>query len=95
MALTVALVVASVLILGAVDTAVNGVLGFDKSHVMTAALRLPDRVYDTSESRSQFVDRVLERLRGIPAVDSLGAVSFLPYDGASTNRPIGAADSQQ
>jgi predicted permease len=87
-AMTVALVVASVLILGAVDTAVNGVLGFDKSHVMTATARLPDRVYEQPESRRQFVERVLERMRGMPAVSSLGAVSFLPYDGASTNRPI-------
>jgi putative ABC transport system permease protein len=71
-----------------VDTAVNGALGFDKSHVITATLRLPDRAYGRPESRSQFADRVLDRLRGIPAVDSLGAVSFLPYDGASTNRPI-------
>ncbi|HTM29775.1 MAG TPA: ADOP family duplicated permease [Vicinamibacterales bacterium] len=87
-ALAVTLVVASGLILSAVDHAVNGALGFDKSHVMTATMQLPDRVYATPESRRQFVDRVLDRLRGMPAVNALAAVSFLPYDGASTSRPI-------
>jgi putative ABC transport system permease protein len=87
-ALTLALVVASALILGAVDSAVNGALGFDKQHLMTATLTLPERPYAEAESRRQFVARVLDRLRGIPAVESLGAVSFLPYAGASSSRPI-------
>jgi putative ABC transport system permease protein len=87
-ALTLALVVGSALILGAVDAAVNGVLGFDKHHVMTASLTLPDRPYAEQEQRRQFVSRVLDRVRGMPAVDSLGAVSFLPYAGSSSSRPI-------
>ena len=87
-ALTLALIVASALILGAVDGAVNGALGFDKRHVMTARLTLPDRPYAEQERRRQFVARVLDRLRGIPAVESLGSVSFLPYAGASSSRPI-------
>jgi predicted permease len=87
-ALTLALIVASALILGAVDGAVNGVLGFDKRQVMTARLTLPDRPYAEQERRRQFVARVLERLQGIPAVESLGSVSFLPYAGASSSRTI-------
>ncbi|MEZ5288530.1 MAG: hypothetical protein R2712_27730 [Vicinamibacterales bacterium] len=87
-ALTLALVVASALILGAVDGAVNGVLGFDKHHVMTARLTLPERPYAEQEARRQFVDRVLARLEGMPAVESMGAVSFLPYAGTSSSRPV-------
>lgn len=87
-ALTLALVVAAALVLGAVDAAVNGVLGFDKQHVMTATLTLPERPYAEQEARRQFVARVLDRLRGIPAVQSLGAVSYLPYAGSSASRPI-------
>jgi putative ABC transport system permease protein len=71
-----------------VDAAVNGVLGFDKHHVMTASLTLPDRPYAEQEQRRQFVWRVLDRVRGMPAVESLGAVSFLPYAGSSSSRPI-------
>jgi putative ABC transport system permease protein len=87
-ALTLALVVASALILGAVDNAVNGVLGFDKRGVMTARLNLPDLPYAEQERRRQFVTTVLDRLRGMPAIDSLGAVSFLPYAGGIATRPI-------
>jgi predicted permease len=87
-ALTLALVVGSTLILGAVDSAVNGVLGFDKAHVMTARLTLSERPYATPEARRQFVDGVLERLSGMPGVRSLGAAAFLPYGGFSNSRPI-------
>ena len=87
-ALTLALVVGSALILGAVDNAVNGVVGFDKQRVMTARLTLADGPYADQEPRRQFVARVLERLQGMPAIESLGAVSFLPYAGNSSNRPI-------
>jgi len=87
-ALTLALIVAATLILGAVDSAVNGAMGFDKRQVMTASLTLPEGPYADQERRRQFVARVLDRLRGMPAVESLGAVSFLPYGGASSSRPI-------
>ena len=87
-ALTLALVVAAALILGAVDGAVNGALGFDKRQVMTASLTLAERPYADQERRRQFVSSVLDRLRDMPAVESLGAVSFLPYGGASSNRPV-------
>jgi predicted permease len=87
-ALTLALVVASALILGAVDGAVNGVLGFDKRNLMTANLTLPERPYADAELRRQFVARVGERLRGMPAVEAVEAVSFLPYNGSSSSRPI-------
>jgi putative ABC transport system permease protein len=87
-ALTLALVVASALILGAVDNAVNGALGFEKRGVMTARLNLPDTPYAEQERRRQFVTTVLDRLRGMPAIDALGVVSFLPYAGGSASRPI-------
>jgi putative ABC transport system permease protein len=66
----------------------NGALGFDKRQIMTAQLTLPDRQYTEPESRRQFVARVLDRLRGLPAADALGVVTFLPYTGGSSNRPI-------
>jgi putative ABC transport system permease protein len=87
-ALTLALVVASVLILGAVDNAVNGALGFDKRNLMTAQLTLPDVPYETPERRRQFITQVVDRLRGMPAIESVGVVAFLPYQGSSSNRPI-------
>jgi putative ABC transport system permease protein len=87
-ALTLALVVGAALIIGAVDNAINGALGFDKRRVMTARLTLPDRQYAEPEARRQFAARVLDRLHGLPATEALGVVTFLPYAGSSTNRPI-------
>lgn len=87
-ALTLALIVGSALILGAVDGAANGALGFDKRNVMTAQLTLPDGPYQSPERRRQFVAHVVDRLRGMPAIESVGVVAFLPYQGTSSNRPI-------
>lgn len=87
-ALTLALVAGSTLILGAVHAAVDGVLGFDKRHVMTASLTLPEQPYAEAEKRRQFAARVLDRMRGMPAVQSASLVTFLPYNGGSSSRPI-------
>lgn len=87
-ALTVALIVAAGLITGAVDNAVNGTLGFDKRQVMTARLTLPDRPYADAEKRRRFIASVLDRVRTLPAVESAGMVSELPYAGSSTGRSI-------
>ena len=87
-ALALALVVGSGLVLGGVDRAVNGVLGFEKQHLMTAQLRLTTPAYEAPERRRQFVDRVLDRLRGIPAVETLAVASSLPYTAGSVTRPI-------
>lgn len=87
-ALTVVLIAASMLILGGVDTAVNGSLGFDKRQLMTAELTLPDRPYADEWRRLQFVTKVLDRLATMPAIESVAAVSALPYGGGSTSRPF-------
>jgi putative ABC transport system permease protein len=78
-AVAVCLVVGAGLVLGGVDRAVNGALGFDRQHVLTAELRLDGRAYAEPDERRQFVARVLDRLRGIPAVDTAAAASSLPF----------------
>jgi putative ABC transport system permease protein len=87
-AVTLALAVATTLILGAVDRAMNGALGFEKSGLMTAQLTLPERPYEAPERRRQFTSGVLDRLQGLPGVTSVAAVSTLPYSGASSSRPF-------
>src|SRR5690606_28749193 len=89
-ALAVCLVAGAGLVLGGVDKAVNGALGFDKQHVLTAEMRLDGPAYREPEQRRQFVDRVFDRLRGMPAVESLAAASSLPYSpgGGLLSRPI-------
>jgi putative ABC transport system permease protein len=87
-ALTLALAVATALILGAIDRATNGALGFDKRGLMTAELTLPERPYESRERRRQFTTGVLDRLQSLPGVTSVAAVSTLPYSGSSTSRPL-------
>lgn len=87
-ALTLALAVAATLILGAVDRATNGALGFEKRGVMTAELTLPERPYESPERRRQFTSGVLERLQALPGVTAVGAIHTLPYSGATTSRPF-------
>lgn len=92
-ALAVCLVAGAGLVIGGVDRAVNGVMGFERRNVMTAELRLDGRAYAEPEQRRQFVSQVFERLRGMPAVDTLAAASSLPYTPAGSDRiyPEGVA----
>lgn len=87
-ALALALAVATALILGMVDGAVNGAIGFNKHGLATARLTLPERPYESLERRRQFVDGALERMRGLPGVTSVAAVSALPYGGSSSSRTM-------
>ena len=83
-ALTLALLFGSGLMLTAADRAVNGAFGFDKHNLLVARLVLPERPYADAERRRQFIDGVLERVRAIPAVSSASMVSNLPYGGSNT-----------
>jgi putative ABC transport system permease protein len=85
-ALTLTLLVASVLIVGAVRRSVDGVLGFDKRQMLTAELNLPEGPYADVARRRQFVDTVLERLRGMPGATNAAAVTSLPYGTTAARR---------
>jgi hypothetical protein len=64
--------------------------GFDSTDVLVARLNLPNALYDV-ERRQQVIDRVLERLRAVPAVRYAAATNSLPYTGAigiNTSRPF-------
>jgi putative ABC transport system permease protein len=87
-ALTLALLFASGLVLSAADRAVNGTVGFDKRNVLAARLVLPERPYVTPESRRQFFDRVTEHMKRIPAVTSVGIISHIPYGGSSASTEL-------
>ena len=87
-ALTLALLFGSGLMLSAADSAVNGALGFDKNHLLIARLVLPERPYELGERRRQFAETVLERVSQVPAVSSAAVVSALPYGGSNTSRGL-------
>jgi putative ABC transport system permease protein len=87
-ALALALVVGAGLVLGGIDRVVNGTLGFDRRHVMTAQVQLTTNAYDEAEQRRHFIEEVMDRLRGIPAVETLAVASGLPYSSGGPSRPI-------
>jgi predicted permease len=56
--------------------------GFQAEHVLSAEVVLPASQYgDATATRNEFYQRTLERLRQIPSVSNVGAVSVLPLDG--------------
>jgi len=63
--------------------------GFDPKGVTTMTVVLPQGKYDRKDPRprAMFAERVLERMRALPGVESVGAVSFLPLTGGN-NWPI-------
>ena len=87
-ALTLALLFGSGLMLSAADRAVNGALGFDKSRLMTAQLVLPDRPYADVELRRQFATRVTELIEANPAAAVVAVTNSLPYGQNNPSRQI-------
>ena len=56
-------------------------LGIVPSGVLTFAVSLPDATYGDPERRVGFTDQLLERLAGLPGVESAGAVFGMPLTG--------------
>ena len=56
--------------------------GFDPARVLTLRLSLPERRYDSSQSRLQFHRQLLERLAALPGATAVAAVSDVPFGGA-------------
>lgn len=55
--------------------------GFDATGVVTARLTLPANRFPDPESRVQFTDRMLDRLRTIAGVEKVGVTQVLPFTG--------------
>jgi putative ABC transport system permease protein len=56
--------------------------GFDYKNVLTATMFLPDARYKDDTSRANFYKQVLERVKNLPGVESVGGVSQLPLGGS-------------
>jgi len=53
-------------------------LGYNPRNVLTAAVRLPATEYPTTEERIAFYDSLVEEVRALPGVTSVGLVNRLP-----------------
>jgi predicted permease len=59
-------------------------LGFRADHVLTAQMSLPAAKYTTSAQRLTFYNQLLERLRSLPQVESVGASQHIPFGHSSS-----------
>ena len=55
--------------------------GFDTDRTITMRVSLPSARYGQQPQQAQFFERLLERVRTLPGVQSAGAVNFLPLTG--------------
>jgi len=60
--------------------------GFNADHVLSAKVAPAATKYRDAKSRVQFYSRVLDQLRALPGVNSVGMVMNLPLSGSSMNR---------
>ncbi len=58
-------------------------LGFQPHGLMTAALTLPDKTYDTPAKQIGFLRSALDRLKNSPGVESAAAATPMPFSGFS------------
>ena len=57
--------------------------GFDPNNVLTARITLTGPVYeDDTQARRRYVSQTLDRLRGLPGVESAALVAPMPFSGA-------------
>jgi predicted permease len=54
-------------------------VGFDSSQLLTATVTLPRANYPKGEHSAEFMERSLERLQGLPGVESAAAVFPIPF----------------
>ena len=59
--------------------------GFNPDHTLTASLSLVTVRYDTDEKINNFYRRIVERVRALPGVTSVGAVTPLPLSDNNTS----------
>jgi predicted permease len=55
--------------------------GFEVAHVVAADLALPNAKYPNDAQRTAFYDRLLEKARALPGVQSAATISALPLQG--------------
>ena len=62
--------------------------GFDPSNTLTAFINIPEAKYPTPEQRNQFFDRVGERLRALPGVESAAWIDTVPLSGGGSTQYV-------
>jgi putative ABC transport system permease protein len=62
--------------------------GFDANHVITMDLSVSSKRFSTPRQMAGFFQRVLERVRVLPGVQSAGVIDALPLSGGGSHQPV-------
>src|SRR6185295_613413 len=81
MALSMALVAVSVLLIQSLMAVQRVPLGFDSSSVFTLQFRLPQSKYPKPEDIAHFFKSAIDNVRAIPGVESAALVRAVPFSG--------------
>jgi putative ABC transport system permease protein len=81
MAMSVALVALSALLIQSLLAVQQAPLGFDPSNVFTLQFRLPQTKYTKPEDIARFFKQSIERVRAVPGVQSAALVRAVPFSG--------------
>jgi predicted permease len=84
-AIALALLVASGLLLRSFEKMRAVDLGFRPDHVLTASYSLPQKQYETQAAVDEFNHELTRRLRQVAGVKFVGLTSFLPASGGDSN----------
>ncbi|HTK28951.1 MAG TPA: ABC transporter permease [Vicinamibacterales bacterium] len=102
LALSVALLATSALLVRSLVAAQQVPLGFDPSHVFTLQFRLPASRYTSKPEIARFFERAIAAVRAAPGVESAALVRAVPLSGNGGNtavtiegRPAGAGAEPQ
>ena len=81
MAMSVALVAVSALLVESLLAVQHAPLGFDPSNVFTLQFRLPQSKYPKPDDIARFFRTSIERVRAVPGVESAALVRAVPFSG--------------
>ena len=62
--------------------------GFRTDHILTMRMTLPSVTYPPGPAIPRFFNQLLDRVRGLPGVESVGAVSQLPMGGVRSSGSV-------
>ena len=62
--------------------------GFDSDNAVTFTVNLPQNRYSQPAQQWNFFQQVLERLKNLPGVDSVGMVNYLPLTGSNASGDV-------
>ena len=62
--------------------------GFDPNRVLTMTVSIPANQVPQPAQQISFFDRVLQRVRALPGIESAGVIDSLPLSGSGSHQPI-------